>query len=84
MSNAPDRHEILVLPDGVKKVTTHKDTKIQNAATFTIQREDHTLGNVVRAQLLTHPQCTFAAYRQPHPLQPWIELKVHATGDTTP
>ncbi|KAI3633819.1 hypothetical protein MIR68_008151 [Amoeboaphelidium protococcarum] len=82
--NAPARHEIIVLPDGVKKITVKQDIKIPNAATFEIQREDHTLGNVLREYLLQNPKVLFAAYKMPHPLNPWIELKVQVTADTTP
>jgi hypothetical protein len=32
--NEPARHELLVLPENVKKVSMKKDTKIPNAATF--------------------------------------------------
>ena len=49
--NAPDRHELLVVPEGQKKLEMKKDTRIPNAATFTIQREDHTIGNLLRAYL---------------------------------
>ena len=31
-----------------RRVSCVKDTKIENAATLTIQREDHTVGNVLR------------------------------------
>jgi len=30
------------------RISIEKDTKVTNAATFTIQREDHTVGNLVR------------------------------------
>jgi hypothetical protein len=30
------------------RVTRIKDTRITNAATFEVQREDHTLGNLIR------------------------------------
>ncbi|KAJ4841581.1 hypothetical protein Tsubulata_014504 [Turnera subulata] len=46
--NAPDRYERFVVPEGVKKVTFERDTKIINAGSFTIEREDHTIGNIVR------------------------------------
>jgi DNA-directed RNA polymerase subunit L len=29
-------------------VSFEKDTKIMNAASFTIEREDHTVGNILR------------------------------------
>ena len=32
----------------VPRISLEKDTKVTNAATFTLQREDHTIGNLVR------------------------------------
>lgn len=46
--NAPDRYERFVVPEGTKKVSYERDTKIINAASFTVEREDHTIGNIVR------------------------------------
>jgi DNA-directed RNA polymerase II subunit RPB11 len=54
MSNQPPTWELLLVPDGMKKylkltrVTMEMDTKIPNAATFRILKEDHTLGNMLR------------------------------------
>lgn len=80
MTNAPDRYERFVVPEGVKKcallphlrllrgracllqsgcpdvratcivrrIAVEKDTKVADAAKFTLQREDHTIGNLVR------------------------------------
>jgi DNA-directed RNA polymerase II subunit RPB11 len=61
-----------------------KDTKIPNAATFEIQREDHTIGNMVRMKLLEDKSVLFAGYRMPHPLNPLIEVKVQTRPDTSP
>ncbi|CDP03451.1 unnamed protein product [Coffea canephora] len=49
--NAPDRYERFVVPEGVKKVSYERDTKIINAASFTVEREDHTIGNILRMQV---------------------------------
>ncbi|KAF5469737.1 hypothetical protein F2P56_010302 [Juglans regia] len=46
--NAPDRYERFVVPEGTKKVSYERDTKIINAASFTVEREDHTIGNILR------------------------------------
>uniref|UniRef100_A0A804PJQ7 DNA-directed RNA polymerase RBP11-like dimerisation domain-containing protein n=1 Tax=Zea mays TaxID=4577 RepID=A0A804PJQ7_MAIZE len=62
--NAPDRYERFVVPEGTKK-----DTKIVNAASFTVEREDHTVGNILRMQLHRDPNVLFAGYKLPHPLQ---------------
>ncbi|XP_021739777.1 DNA-directed RNA polymerases II, IV and V subunit 11-like isoform X3 [Chenopodium quinoa] len=67
--NAPDRYERFVVPEGVKKVSYERDTKIINAASFTIEREDHTIGNILRMQLHRDPNVLFAGCKLPHPLQ---------------
>lgn len=38
------------VPDArcLSRISHEKDTKVPHAATFTIQREDHTVGNIVR------------------------------------
>ena len=46
--NQPSRAEKFVLPDGVRKLTFTRDTKVANAGTYVVQKEDHTLGNIVR------------------------------------
>ena len=35
---------------------------------FTFNKEDHTLGNLLRSRLLQTPHVTFSAYKVPHPL----------------
>lgn len=82
--NVPDRFELFVLPEGVKKVTITPDTKILNTATIVVQREDHTLGNVLCRQLQFQQNVTFAGYRMPHPLEPAFELKIQTDGSITP
>ncbi|KAK9720708.1 DNA-directed RNA polymerase II core subunit [Basidiobolus ranarum] len=82
--NAPDRFELFILPEGVKKVSVEPDTKIPNAATITIQKEDHTLANILRFQLLKDPRVLFAGYKAPHPLEHLFYLKIQTTPETTP
>ena len=50
------------------RLTYTPDSKKPNAATFVMHKEDHTLGNLIRIQLLRDPNVRFAAYRMPHPL----------------
>jgi DNA-directed RNA polymerase II subunit RPB11 len=66
------------------RISMEMDTKIPNAATFTILKEDHTLGNMLRMKLLDNPQVIFAGYKMPHPLEHEFLLKVQTTKDTTP
>ncbi|RVW23392.1 DNA-directed RNA polymerases II, IV and V subunit 11 [Vitis vinifera] len=61
--NAPDRYERFVVPEGTKKVSYERDTKIINAASFTVEREDHTIGNILRMQLHRDENVLFADVR---------------------
>ncbi|KAI0261655.1 DNA-directed RNA polymerase [Gloeopeniophorella convolvens] len=82
--NAPPRFELYVLDEGEKPVEVTEDTKIPNAATIKIVKQDHTLGNMLRAQLLAMPQVLFAGYKVPHPLHPYFLVKVQTDGTITP
>ncbi|KAF7316317.1 RNA-pol-L-2 domain-containing protein [Mycena indigotica] len=82
--NAPNRYELFVLDDGEKALEATEDTKIPNAATFKIVKQDHTLGNMLRAQLLSDPSVLFAGYKVPHPLNPHFLLKVQTDGSIPP
>ncbi|XP_051491817.1 uncharacterized protein LOC127392186 isoform X1 [Apus apus] len=50
--NAPPAFESFLLFEGEKKITINKDTKVPNACLFTINKEDHTLGNIIKSLLL--------------------------------
>ena len=60
------------------------DTKILNAATFRVEKEDHTLGNLLRMRLLEDNDVLFAGYKVPHPLDHAFLLKVQTTPQSTP
>jgi len=82
--NAPNRFELFVLGDGEKPAEYIEDTKIPHAATIKIKKQDHTLANMVRAQLLTDPAVLFAGYKVPHPLEPYFVIKVQTNGSVSP
>uniref|UniRef100_A0A7S0STD8 DNA-directed RNA polymerase RBP11-like dimerisation domain-containing protein n=1 Tax=Mantoniella antarctica TaxID=81844 RepID=A0A7S0STD8_9CHLO len=82
--NQPSRAEKFVLPDGVRKLTFTRDTKVSNAGTFIVQKEDHTLGNIVRMQLHRDPNVVFAGYQVPHPSDNRIVIKVHTNKNSSP
>uniref|UniRef100_A0A4W5JRM1 RNA polymerase II subunit J n=1 Tax=Hucho hucho TaxID=62062 RepID=A0A4W5JRM1_9TELE len=67
-----------------KRITIIKDTKVPNACLFTLNKEDHTLGNIIRQQLLKDPQVLFAGYKVPHPLEHKIVIRVQTTPDYSP
>eukprot|EP01017_Pseudomicrothorax_dubius_P041162 TRINITY_DN6557_c0_g2_i4.p1 TRINITY_DN6557_c0_g2~~TRINITY_DN6557_c0_g2_i4.p1 ORF type:complete len:128 (+),score=33.66 TRINITY_DN6557_c0_g2_i4:72-455(+) len=80
--NAPIEEDFDLL--GKSKLEYAQDTKIPNAGTFTIYKEDHTLGNLVRVQLLQDRNTKFAGYRMPHPLENKVEIKVQTDGTRNP
>jgi DNA-directed RNA polymerase II subunit RPB11 len=82
--NAPATFESFLLLDGEKKIIITKDTKVPNAAIFTVNKEDHTLGNLLMHQLLNDPQVLFAGYKVPHPLEHKFVLRVQTTADYSP
>jgi DNA-directed RNA polymerase II subunit RPB11 len=66
--NAPDRFELFILPDGVPKLQITPDSRVPNCLLIKFEREDHTLGNLLREELISDPQVLFAAYKIEHPL----------------
>ncbi|VDL57721.1 unnamed protein product [Hymenolepis diminuta] len=82
--NAPASFESFLLVEGEKKVFIEKDTHVPNAAVFTLNREDHTLGNMITRQLLKDPRVLFAGYKIPHPLEHRVVIRVQTTASVTP
>lgn len=78
--NAPDRFDRFVVPENLKKVAYSKDSKLNNAGTLVFQREDHTIGNLLRVQLLEDEDVIFAGYKIPHPLQYQMIVRVQTMG----
>jgi len=70
MSSGPERFLCWRWEDESEehRLTYQQDSKKPNAATFILHKEDHTLGNLIRLQLLRDSNVRFAAYRMPHPL----------------
>jgi DNA-directed RNA polymerase II subunit RPB11 len=74
--NAPDSNAHFILADGEKKIEYSKEQKMVNSGNFVIMKEDHTIGNLLRYALLRDERVVFAGYRQPHPLDHRINIKV--------
>ncbi|MES1906762.1 MAG: hypothetical protein MHM6MM_000006 [Cercozoa sp. M6MM] len=82
-ANVPNRSQTYLLePDEdeevteIKKVTWVRDKKVPDAAVFRINKEDHTLGNVVRCKVLEDDRVLFVGYKVPHPLKSEVVIKV--------
>ncbi|RYR69424.1 hypothetical protein Ahy_A03g015966 isoform D [Arachis hypogaea] len=72
----PIQEEIFARKRTLSRVSYERDTKIINAASFTIEREEHTIGNIIRMQLHRDENVLFAGYKLPHPLQYKIIVRV--------
>ncbi|TPX40851.1 DNA-directed RNA polymerase [Synchytrium endobioticum] len=83
-NNQPDRFESFILPDGHPKITVTPDTKIPNSATIVIYKEDHTIANLIKTQLLKDKRVLFAGYKIPHPLEYDVVMRIQTTGATNP
>lgn len=64
--------------DEVKPVVAQKEEKSTNCYTFTVQNEDHTLGNMLTDQLLQENGIRFAGYRIEHPTKDIIKIRVQS------
>lgn len=84
MANQPDRFALFILGPNEKRVEVVADTHIANAATFVLNKEDHTMGNMLRHAVLSVPGVLFSGYRVPHPLEPRTVLKIQTDGTLTP
>ena len=84
--NAPERSAAFQLDEdsGEVKIVYTSDTKISNAGTFTLNKEDHPLGNLIREQLLHEPHVVFAGYKVPHPLVAEVVIRVQTDGEISP
>jgi DNA-directed RNA polymerases I and III subunit RPAC2 len=64
-------HKLVVLPG------------TEQARTFALGNEDHTLGNAVRHVLLQDESVTFTGYSVPHPAEPVVHIRVQTNHQTT-
>eukprot|EP00413_Alexandrium_margalefii_P003545 CAMPEP_0204519412 /NCGR_PEP_ID=MMETSP0661-20131031/4720_1 /ASSEMBLY_ACC=CAM_ASM_000606 /TAXON_ID=109239 /ORGANISM="Alexandrium margalefi, Strain AMGDE01CS-322" /LENGTH=222 /DNA_ID=CAMNT_0051524913 /DNA_START=91 /DNA_END=755 /DNA_ORIENTATION=+ len=68
----------------IHRIHVYPDEKVPNAVTYHVWLEDHTLGNLLRMELLRNESVLFAGYKVPHPLNHMIELRVQTLPKTSP
>ncbi|GMI43832.1 hypothetical protein TrCOL_g9991 [Triparma columacea] len=80
--NAPERTAAFMLDEdnGEQKIKYAPSTKVPNAGTFTFNKEDHTVGNLLRMQLLLDSNVHFAGYMMPHPLINSLTMTVQTSA----
>jgi DNA-directed RNA polymerase II subunit RPB11 len=83
--NRPEPSASFLLDEdiGEQKIVYKPDTKNPNTGVFRFNKEDHTVGNLLRYQLHRDPNVRFAGYIHPHPLVHFIELKIQTNSATT-
>ncbi|SCU87520.1 LAME_0D10396g1_1 [Lachancea meyersii CBS 8951] len=82
--NAPDRFELFLLPEGEAKLKVDPDTKAPNAVIVTFEKEDHTLANLIRGELLEDQKVLFAAYKVEHPLFAQFKMRIQTVEGYDP
>ena len=82
--NAPERSASFLLDEdnGERKIEYTADTKVTNAGMFRFNKEDHTVLNLLRMQLLRDPAVRFTGYQHPHPLVHHYDLKIQTNSST--
>eukprot|EP00470_Lotharella_oceanica_P005273 CAMPEP_0170167840 /NCGR_PEP_ID=MMETSP0040_2-20121228/1121_1 /TAXON_ID=641309 /ORGANISM="Lotharella oceanica, Strain CCMP622" /LENGTH=131 /DNA_ID=CAMNT_0010405977 /DNA_START=36 /DNA_END=431 /DNA_ORIENTATION=+ len=78
----PSAHYLL--DDEERKIEFKEDEKQTSCGVFTVNKEDHTFGNITRIHLLMDKRVLFAGYRIPHPLYAIVKMKIRTTTETTP
>ncbi|CAG0898230.1 unnamed protein product [Cyprideis torosa] len=82
--DAPAPFEPFLLFEGEKKVDVEPDGRVTNAMLFKISKEDSTLANLLKFQLLKDPNVLFAGYKLMHPFDYRFLLRVQTTDSSTP
>mmetsp|Transcript_71622 Transcript_71622/g.184700 ORF Transcript_71622/g.184700 Transcript_71622/m.184700 type:complete len:225 (-) Transcript_71622:4-678(-) len=68
----------------IHRVHVYHDEKAPDAVVYSIWLEDHTLGNMLRMELLRNKDVLFAGYKVPHPYNHMIELRVQTLPKSSP
>mmetsp|Transcript_53140 Transcript_53140/g.154648 ORF Transcript_53140/g.154648 Transcript_53140/m.154648 type:complete len:238 (+) Transcript_53140:120-833(+) len=68
----------------IHRIHVYPDEKVPNACTYVIWLEDHTLGNILRMELLRNESVLFVGYKVPHPLNHMIELRIQTLPKSSP
>jgi DNA-directed RNA polymerase II subunit RPB11 len=84
MNNIPNSLYSITLSDKICKIEYSQKKENLNYGVFKIQREDHTIGELIQTHLLKEKNVIFSGYKQVHPLEHYIVLKIITNGMITP
>ena len=84
MNNIPNYLDSVILSDQLIKIEFIKYKENLNYGIFKIQKEDHTIGDLIQTKLLKEPNVIYSGYKQIHPLEHYIILKIITNGFISP
>ena len=67
-------------PTPADATMSRENASTANQATFTLENEDHTLGNALRHVLNGNPAVELCGYSVPHPMERRVNVRVQTTG----
>ncbi|KAF4594994.1 DNA-directed RNA polymerase II subunit RPB11 [Ophiocordyceps camponoti-floridani] len=76
--------ELFLLADGEKKIEEKVYSGMSNTSDFILNKEDHTLGNLLSEHIKKHPNVYMAGYKLAHPNVPQLFIRVQTDGSKTP
>ncbi|KAK6071796.1 DNA-directed RNA polymerase ii subunit rpb11 [Seiridium cupressi] len=82
--NAPDRFELFLLDDDQKKIEEKIYAGMSNTSDFILNKEDHTLGNLLAEHLKQHAKVLMCGYKVAHPNVPEVMIRVQTDGTISP
>lgn len=75
--------ESLVDMKGDRKIIEQISNIMPNSSIFKLDKEDHTIANLLRMKLHESPFVQIAGYRVPHPTQHRVEISLQTATDGT-
>jgi DNA-directed RNA polymerase II subunit RPB11 len=81
ISNNDIAPESLVDLKGDVKIVEHQSNKNPNTSLFVLEKEDHTVANLLRNKLHQNSLVKQAGYRVPHPTQHRVEMRIQTASD---
>ena len=79
-ANAIDSKAHIDLPGDPPKITITPDHKMPNTIYAQINKEDHTIANLLRMKLNEDENVVFAAYQIPHPTEAVVQMKIQTVA----
>lgn len=64
------------------RVSVVDDSRIPSTSTITLNRQDHTVSNLLSNEIRKNENVIFSGYRVPHPLVPKAEIRVQTKPNT--